>query len=518
VSAVTFLTHRVAVPAAVIAMVTSFLSYLVDIRSAFLGGGPSLKWIGFCFVMGTVLTERFALSSRDEADLKGCYTWTLAGATVLVMLASPWEKQPGNPWEMLANLLILGVVWRFATGVTRELSPEAGREVRIQDERAQLRIYSAPAEETRRPEVPPPVMPRNPAATVARLAAVALLVFALSEPVLLAAAPQTGVRALAAVVIFLFSTGLVLAAGSAMALLRRAERAGVRVSPGLVPGRMALAALLLGMVLASALSMPGLDFEGTGRLRPPMAEGEGAERDRGFQETEDDSGKTSGEMIPEEVLGENLQSESGEATKGSSSSADYLPQDDFPLENPERPSRRPSAPAAGLLSLLARIGKWLLVPLILTLLAAGIWGLVRLWPLLHGWRNKGTDRWRSLLDRLTGFLGRLPHPHRGSPAADPLKGLDGLLSWPSREAVLAAYHRFLALLESLGHLRPERATPYEILDGLPPHLKHLEGPARTLTDLYVLAAYAAEPVEPGAGERAVTALREIRGLLERAAA
>jgi len=91
-------------------------------------------------------------------------------------------------------------------------------------------------------------------------------------------------------------------------------------------------------------------------------------------------------------------------------------------------------------------------------------------------------------------------------------GLDGLADRSSREAVLAAYHRFLALLESLGHTRPAMATPYEILDGLPPDLNVFEAPARTLTDLYVLAAYAAEPVETGARDRAITALKEMREL------
>jgi hypothetical protein len=92
------------------------------------------------------------------------------------------------------------------------------------------------------------------------------------------------------------------------------------------------------------------------------------------------------------------------------------------------------------------------------------------------------------------------------------------MDWPAREAVLAAYHRFLALLESHGHSHPEKATPYEILDGLPPHLRQLEDPARTLTDLYVLAAYAAEPVEREAREQAIRALKKIQGLLERQAA
>ena len=71
---------------------------------------------------------------------------------------------------------------------------------------------------------------------MARLAGVAFATFALGEPVLLRAAPQTGMRALAAVIVFLFSTGVVLAAGSSLDALRRAERAGGRQIPRFCPG------------------------------------------------------------------------------------------------------------------------------------------------------------------------------------------------------------------------------------------------------------------------------------------
>jgi Domain of unknown function (DUF4129) len=471
-SPATVLTHHVVVPAAIIAMVASFLFYLVDVRSAFLGGGPALKWIGFCFAMATVLIERYGRSS-DDTYLQGCYTWTLAGATILVMLIAPWETQRRNPWEMLANLVIVAAVWHFATRVTRGLSPEVERDVGLS---------------------------RNPAATVARLAAFALLAFALGEPVLLAASPVIGVRALTAIVIFLFATGVVLAAGSALDALRRVESAGGYVSPRLVPGRVALAALLLGLVLASALALPGLRFQGTGQLRPPTIRGEGVERDRGHQGAEDSIDSTSF-TVPEEIEGSNAQSRS-------------------PFQNSSpQDSTSSGGPAGVLLGWLASAGHWLRVPLILILLGLGIWGLVRLWPLLKGWRTRATDRWRALLDRLAALLGRFPRPQRrDGPAVDPLTGLEALLELPAREAVLAAYHRFLALLETLGHARPEKATPYEILHGLPPHLEPLEDPARTLTDLYVLAAYAAEPVEPGARGQAVMALKEMRGLLERPAA
>jgi hypothetical protein len=513
----TFLTHHVVVPAAVIAMASSFLFFLVDLRSAYLGGGPSLKWIGFCFVVATVLNERYGRSS-DEAHLKGFYTLALAAATAFVLLVAPWETPPGRFEAKLANLLILAVVWHFATRVTRELSPETGRDAgeSILAKLDLLLIDPWRSDETLEAESPPepqeapPVKLRNPAVTVARLAAAALLVFALGEPIILGATPQTGPRALAAVVVFLFSTSIVLAAGSALDALRRAEAAGGRVAPGVIPGRMGLAALLLGAVLAAALAMPGLSFQGTGRLRPPVSQQEGVEQERGNQETEH-AGRP-GPGVPGEVTGSYLRSDKGDPSKESAPQGSY---DEIPVE-PSRLAKPAAGPAGDLSGWLAAAGKWFLIPLILPLIVLGIWRFMRRRPHLKKRKEKGARRRRSLLDRLTGLLGRLPLFRRRTRAgADPLAGLDDLSERPAREAVLAAYHRFLVLLESLGHTRPARATPYETLQGLPPHLQPLEGPARTLTDLYVLAAYAAEPVERGDRERAIGVLREMRGLVER---
>ncbi|MES1241878.1 MAG: hypothetical protein ABUT39_09690, partial [Acidobacteriota bacterium] len=467
-----FLTHHVVVPAAVIAMVASFLFYLVDVRSAYLGGGASLKWIGFCFVVATVLIERYnrAMRATSEADVKGCYSGALAAATIAVMIASPWDPESGKAGQVFANLLIVGAVWHFATRVTRELSPEIDRAP--QPRRTIPQIYGGPSLPI--PDEKPPVEVRNPAARVAQLAAIALLIFALTEPVLLAAVPQTGVKALAAVVVFLFSTGVVLAAGSTLDALRRAERAGAWVRPGLVPGRVALAALFLAMVLSAGLALPGLDYQGTGRLKPPATMGEGVEENRGNQETLDPARPS--ETMPKGDLGEEM---------ALPIDPSLPPAPGGSLDETPPPPRRQSestpspGPAAGMLSLLARIGKWLLIPLILLLAGAALWGLVRLWPLLAGWRSRTASRWRAFLDRLAGLFYR---PHRPSgPAADPFKGLDALLGLPDREAVLAAYHRFLLLLESLGHERPGKATPYEILAGLPANLKPLETPARVLT-------------------------------------
>ncbi len=493
----TFLAHHVVVPAAVIAMVASLLSYLVDVRSAFLGGGPQLQWIGFCFAVATVLIERYGHTQGDR-ELQGCYTIALCVATGLVMLIEPWEPSAGLG-EKLANLLIVAAVWRFATLVTKGLSPEEGRPAwtglrlygveRLRVEVWQREKGAQPAQKA------PPAPPPNPAVSVGRLAALALLGFALGEPVLLNAAPQTGVRALAAVVIFLFSTGIVLAAGSSLDSLRRAEWAGGQVSPLLVPGRLALAAGLLVLVLAAALAVPGLQFQGTGRLRPPRAPGEGAEEDRGYQES-DRAG--------------NLQTyppEEGPSQRGSRSRQAEQARGERDVR--DAPTAL-TGPAAALVRTLATVGKWLIVPLILALGLAGIWALVRLWPQLAGWRARMADRWRNLLRRFAGLFKY--RPRRPAQKVDPLANLEALAGLPPREAVLAAYLRFLDFLESLGSPRPAKSTPYEVLHGLPASLRYLEDPARTLTELYVQAAYAAEPVEHDAGQRAIITLEGLRSL------
>ncbi len=493
----TFLTHHVVVPAAAIAMVASLLSYLVDVRSAFLGGRPQLKWIGFCFAVATVLIERYGHTQGDR-ELQGCYTIVLCVATGLVMLIEPWEPSAGLG-EKLANLLIVAAVWRFATLVTKGLSPEEGRPawtgLRLYGvERLRVEAWQREkGAQTGKKASPAP--PPNPALSVARLAALALLGFALGEPVLLNAAPQTGVRALAAIVIFLFSTGVVLAAGSSLDSLRRAEWAGGQVSPLLVPGRLALAGGLLVLVLAAALAVPGLQFRGTGRLRPPVARGEGAEEDRGYQQA-DRAGEFRTHPPDRETTGQGSRSQQPEEAQG------------------ERDIRDASAAlpgaAASLIRTLAAAGRWLIVPLALALALAGLWALVRLWPQLAGWRSRMAGRWRNLLRRFAGLF--KPRPKRAARTADPLADLEALAGLPPREAVLAAYLRFLGFLESLGYPRPAKSTPYEVLYGLPASPRYLEDPARTLTELYVQAAYAAEPVEQNAGQRALVTLKGMRGL------
>ncbi len=508
----TFLLHHVVVPAAVIAMVASLLSYLVDVRSAFLGGGPQLKWIGFCFAAATVLIERYA-HREGEKELQGCYSVSLGIATVFVMLVEPWETRPVGLGEKVANLLIIAAVWHLARGVTRGLSPEEGRPALRTSRLYGLDRLRAEAWQRKKEEQtgaqPPvkkkaPAIPANPAMAVARLAAFALLAFAVGEPVLLGATPQTGIRALAAVVVFLFATGVVLAAGSGLDALRRAEWAGGMVSPALVPVRAAFAGALLIVVLAAALAVPGLQFQGSGRLRPPAAHGSGAEADRGYQQA-DQAGKLGRERPPDQQAERGPDSQQGD------------PRGD---PNSREQTAGITGPAASLIRLLTAAGKWLIIPLVLVIALAALWALSRLWPNLAGWRGRMGERWRSLLNRLAALLDRFRRSAnpRSQAAGDPLANLEVLDSLPSRDAVLAAYHRFLDLLESRGYPRPVKSTPYEVLNALPFDFRHLADPARGLTELYVQAAYSGEPVEPGAGQQAIFILKGMRGLLEKPAA
>ena len=146
--------------------------------------------------------------------------------------------------------------------------------------------------------------------------------------------------------------------------------------------------------------------------------------------------------------------------------------------------------------------------MVLALIAAGLWALFRLLPLVAGRWGKMTDRLRDHLKRL---LGRWRWS-RLSPGAvvlaDPFAKLESLSLLSPREAVLAAYQRFLLLLEVQGYARPSKSTPYEVLHALPFSFRGIAEPVAALTELYVQAAYSAEPLDPGDGpERAILAIR-----------
>lgn len=478
---VTLFARHVVVPAAIIAMVAAFLFYLLEVRSVLFEGVGGLgeretafKQVGLCFAAATVLIARYGrVHGSINSESQSTYTAALAIATLLFML------QASGLAGFVPNILIIAAVWRFATGVTRALSlegeidqlPSPSRKRLYGLERLRIETFYKKQRDERgaawatlsKVSRRKPDTHGNPVASVARLAALALLGFAVGEPFLLRAAPEVAERALADVIVFLFATALVLAAGSAAGTLRHTLNTGGRASAGVLPARIALAALLSVVVLAAALAIPGVQFKGQGGLRrtsSPGATGPGESQSDGRQSSEGRSDTR--EAPPGGYRGEN-----GAA----------------PRQRQSGDGRGPAPSVVPLVNALSVLGKLLLIPLVLVILILALLAIRTFRPTF--------PTLKDLLARLRGWLrARIPERKpRPAPVEDPFEDLWTLNSLPPRDAVLAAYRRLLAALEQAGHPRAERTTPYEHLNALPKRLTPVKAPSRELTDLYALIAY-----------------------------
>ncbi len=488
------LTHHVVVPAATIAMVAALLFYLVDVRSVFLGGSGSLKWLGFWFVTATVLIARYGKMS-SAADRQGCYTAALLAATALAVMVAPWDRGGDGSGTELVNVLIILVTWRFATRLAASLSLEGTEEAP-----ESYRLYGVERleYETWRDQQAATAVPRkersggkgeapaNPSVAVARLAVLALAAFAAGEPFLLAGPPQAGARGLAAMIVFLLATGVVLAAASGIAVLRRVRRLGGRMSIAALPGRVALAAVVMVVLLATALAMPGTAYRGSGALKPRITGGEASLDAEGEPQA-------SGESTP-----------SGDPSRRQGRSASNRE-----VEPTSENRSPPSLGAAGsLLGTLVELGSWLRIPMLLFLAALGLYALWKLWPLLVSWRRGLWGRLRGWLAAFRGLFRR----RRAVPAAraDPFADLASLGALPPQQAVVGAYGRLLDIMDGLGCPRPERDTPYEFAGAVSRRFRELAGVSDRLTALYVKAAYSDESVEAEDRRGAIRALEELR--------
>ena len=479
-----WLVNHLVIPAATIAMVSSLLFFLLDVRSVYLAGTGKLKWIGFCFVAATVLIARYRRMSSN-AEAQGCYTFALAAATLLAMTVAPWESSPDGLGAPLVNVVIIVAVWRFASRLTASLS--------LEDDAAGVAALTA------RPDRNAASRGAAPNVVTARLAALVLCVFALGEPFLLAGPPAAGERALAAMVVFLFSTGVVLACASGISLYRRVVDLGGTVPGNSIAKRGMAGALAMVAILALALTLPGIEHRGSGEIVPAAAEG----------------GIAGGEEPGEATRGSDRQTTDGRRETPAGQAR--------PSQTPQRATSQPSdsgtrgatglAAPAQLLAALAALGQWLRIPFFIAAIALGLYGLWRLRASLGGWlrdRRQGIRLWLAhLAERLRRWLRRDPGRQ---PKQDPLADLSGLHGGEPRAAVLAAYSRLLGAFELLGHRRPERQTPYEFLAALPPRLKPLAEPAKRLTDAYVAAAYGAKGVAEADRQASIAALERLAAL------
>lgn len=493
------LANHVIVPTATILMVAALLFFLLDLRSIFFGGTAALKWVGFWFVTATVLIARYGKASLD-AERQGCYTLALAGATVVAMTVAPWESPPDGPAGPLTNVLIVLGIWRFASRLTESLSFEG-----LTGERPTPRLYGQARlelEQWRReqqPKVsgdePRPRRFADPNATVARWALGGLVVFALGEPFLLSGPPAVGERALAAMVVFLLATGVVLACSAGVETWHRVRSLGGEVAPGTIPTRMAGAALAAVVALALSLAMPGVEYRGDGsRARAATEDGVAGGGDRG----------DASQGAETEESGDSQKAPRGDAQSSS-------------RKTPESEGRADRSagklPASSqMLGWLAELGAWLKVPFWVAITLLGLWGLWHFRPRFGAWGRRWLSGLRGLLGRWMSLVRgafRRRAPGSDTPPIDPFADLAELHHGEPKAGVIAAYGRLLSVYDLVGHPRPERRTPYELVASLPGRLGSVRGPAEALTEAYVKAAYSPQAVTAADRLGAVAALEQL---------
>jgi len=487
------LINHIILPAAVILMVGAFLFFLLDVRSVFFSESMAIRRVAFCFAAATVLIARYN-KMYGAKERHWLYTFVLAFATSLVML-----KFSRSPQDFIVNILVVAVIWWFATRITECL--DIGEEV----EREVLRIYGVerldwervhrkfglshvsglpkqePEEdEKKKSEKVRKQLNRNPSSAVARLAVIALAAFALGEPILLSGPPEAGLRAIVAVVVFLLATGVVMSAGSAIGVYRRVRKPGGSPSIGVVPAKTAIAFILLIVVLSASLTVPGIAYRGSGELTPQIDQSDSSRRVK----PDDDA-----------------QSEQMEESKAS--------------KNKGRDRGAPSGPGA-FFNFIASLGKLLLIPLVLLSIVGFIYALVKLFPFLKD-RTLGI---KGLFQNLLAKLRSMLRPQRkeedsGVPRRkDILRALKVIKGQAPRETILLAYECLQGFFSLLGYKRPADNTPYEILRSLPRRFEFLKEPAVSITELYVQTAYSRKPMTSDEGRNALEQIYKVKTLFE----
>jgi len=452
------ITLHAIIPAAIIGMVYSLLFYLLLIRSLFFGNTGSLQWIGFLFVMATVLTARYG-RTRNDKTTQAAYSLVMLAATGMALVA-----RSDSSAAAISSMILLGVVWLYATGVTYALSLEG---------KGEKSTHGA-------------VVP------VVGLGIFAMVVFAIGEPFMLNAPPDVAIQAILAIIMFLLTTGLVLAAASTTSQARRAFRAGGDVALRVMPLRIGVAAVVVLVLMTIALSIPGVRYSGSGRLG----------------------------LAPDEILQQRRFSLGSDPSAGmlGNELVDGLPWGWLSGFESLTTATGQGAAAMAVVKFMQYAGAVLLLVAVIAVIAFAVQQradvLGKLGPTIN----------RYLAWLRAKFAGRLPawaKRSAGGPGRriiDPFADLDGLRARPAREAVVEAYLRSTVLLDGLGHPRPPAATPYDLLGSLPERLSHLSDPLTEITGLYVRAAYSNQ--EMGAADRdgAVSTLVAMRDRLATAEA
>lgn len=499
--------NHVILPAAIILMVGAFLFFLLDLRSVFLGDSAALKKVGLCFCAAIVLIVRYG-KVYGMRGRRMVYTLALGIVMGLAIM-----RISGEPQNILVNFLVVAAVWWFANSITNSL------DIKEEEDKALHQLYGV--ERLHREDVLEKFGQKrgihfskkktskksekstkknkashgNPSSDVARFAAIALVVFALGEPFLLSGPPETGERALIAVIVFLFAAGIVLSTGSAIGTFRYSLRSGGTASFSMIPWKMTIGFVFLVIVLAVSLTVPGVQYRGSGEAAKNKTAGNvtGKEETKSVSDVDEKQRQKTSETSSSEKKGIRGKSQRNQGTTSS------------------RPG--PSK----FFEFFASLGMLLLIPFALLFLGVSIYFFIKLWPLLKGKRMGISDILRNLLDKLSSIFrvkGRKDSP-RVPRAKDPLKTLRTIQNLQPREAILTAYCCLQFFFSQLGHHRPDCNTPYEVLNSLPRRFKFLKDPAFELTELYVCAAYSPRSVTDADRKKALDAIFKVQNLLNK---
>ncbi len=450
--ALLILTAHLVVPASATLASGAFLFFLIEVRGLYMPGSAALRFIGGCFVVATVLTERYVVT-HDSPARGRLYAAALIGVTFVAMAA-----QAGGA---VAHMLVLLPVWWVASRLTRKLSFD-----RDLDD-----------------------LPHgDPAVALARVMLLALVVFAACEPLVMGASPAVTRRAFQSLLLFLLGGGVLLAAASALGTMRHViDRRGF-LRHSVLPFRVLLGMVLSLVLLAGALATPGLRLEGEGAHRVHLV------RSR------------TGVSTPS----------SDDVAEGGKGSASLPPSEKPKLAKGGKRSRQRGCggPVATLVAGLMQVARpiaWALAALTGLLLLVSLAVALKNASRARGFglRDRLAELGRALGDRLRAALPRRSAPAEPEPELPPL---DTLAEAPPRAAVRAAYAHFLALLGRHGHSRAPEHTTQDTLAHLPSSLRPAAGDARRLTELYRQAAYGGRELSSGAREDALAALDGLVGV------
>lgn len=546
--AIFFIAH-VLISASLVAAVGSLLFYLIDIRATVLTGSDDLRRIGGWFVFATVLIVRlrhtYPHPARAVLYTAALFLASLWALTQFRSFGFDLNGYPCRDSTTLVNALVLGFTWWFATRLGRLMS--------IDDDMydALIRMDSAcdatewsGDSQTEKTETlsdgqrtwvatlrrPPKWAPGegsgffasmlkrisqlrmkkkarddsdgDPTKRVLALVLVSVPVFALGGIVLPGHDQALVEAAFVHTVIFIGSSGLLLALASGIGALRRVSRRKGVTNIMLLPARTLVGGSIIVIALVIGLALVGNPIA-SGTLNQPQVPSDLSERGDGNQDGGTDRDSTSpGER------GDTGERVATDGQNGGQNGSDG--ESRAPGQSAEAQQTEPSQTGGGstLLRLFSEARPWLL-----RILYVIIFAFVSYLFFAHRQRTLAflkssfgglTAGIRTFFDSLKGI-----RRSRKKPAKNLFSGLEQLERLPPKKALGAAYERALMLGEAIGVGQGDFHTPFEQAQRIGKRQPDTAKDVRILAELYARVAYGS--VDPSAQwtEKALGCLRRL---------